>query len=474
MPSSQEDGKQRDWQLAIAALFIAAVLFLPVQVPVGSTEESLDDEHASLLFDSHDTSFSLNSLPLNGTSLALWSNDSIRASNSAQLTLSVEGTDVYTTLGDILRDTRKLAIPLPKKIPGTLRIRLASNGIAEKSALIIRMQQKNPAEPAYTLYGKKPLAIALIDRLYAEPLEAGDIEYVWQEGNAVLQNQNPYAKAATSDYGSNKFATYFPISYIASAIIQKSGASSFEEFTRVIRPIVIVSQLLTALCVLFYLYRKNRLILGILGFFLVMFHRFTLYPLRVAHIDFPAMFFLIVGMMLLKRKPMLAYLAIGLSLGIKQMAIFIIPIILIYIWQQYASRKQLGIALASIAIIPAIAFASFAIDNPKGVLASILFSVSRQATGDIATPDIAAMLSTESSLARILMFGLMALAYLAVWKKQAGLFGATLAVFVVFAGFNPVLFYQYLAWIIPFVPLAISEAALSAARLQLSRRFHNT
>ena len=103
----------------------------------------------------------------------------------------------------------------------------------------------------------------------------------------------------------------------------------------------------------------------------------------------------------------------------------------------------------------------------------MVFSVSRQATGDIATPDIATMLSTEGPFARISMLGMMLLIYLAVWKKQIGIFAAALATFTVFAGFNPVLFYQYLAWIIPFIPLALNEAALPGALSQSSRRLHD-
>ena len=108
----------------------------------------------------------------------------------------------------------------------------------------------------------KKLAILALIVVLSFAAYAAISEYVWQEGTAVLQNKNPYAKAANSDYGSNKFATYFPVSYIASAIIQKADSSSFENFTRVIRPIVIVSQLLAALSILYYLYRKNHLILG--------------------------------------------------------------------------------------------------------------------------------------------------------------------------------------------------------------------
>ena len=43
-------------------------------------------------------------------------------------------------------------------------------------------------------------------------------------------------------------------------------------------------------------------------------------------------------------------------------------------------------------------------------------------------------------------------------QKKIGLFTSMLCIFVIFIGFNPVIYYQYLTWAIPFIPLAAWES----------------
>ena len=55
------------------------------------------------------------------------------------------------------------------------------------------------------------------------------------------------------------------------------------------------------------------------------------------------------------------------------------------------------------------------------------------------------------------MLGLMALVYYATWLKKIGPFVTGLLIMVVFVDFNSVLFRQYMAWVVPLVPLAVVE-----------------
>jgi hypothetical protein len=63
----------------------------------------------------------------------------------------------------------------------------------------------------------------------------------------------------------------------------------------------------------------------------------------------------------------------------------------------------------------------------------------------------------EGAAARLPLLGLVALVYLASLRGALRPYGAALLALATFAGFNPVAFAQYLAWVIPFLPLAAFE-----------------
>jgi hypothetical protein len=443
--------------LLLGCIGIILVFLLPIPVAEVTHEENPQDGAAKMVYADHGLIFAIPDAPPHMSGIALWMGDTLRAPKDTPLTISIGHTELATSLHAVFSGNRKITIPISPSLPQEpITIQISANSLNEKNSIRIRTQQSNAEVPAYTLYVRKPVWKALLGKLYSQQAVANDIEYVWREGTAILNNRNPYATAATVRDG-DKYPSYLPLSYIVSATIQKMGFSSFESWLVIARPIILVSQVLSACFVLFYLYKKGKLLLGILGFFLIIFHRFTLYPARVTHIDFPAISLLLLGMMLLSKRPKLGYLAISASLAIKHIAVFLIPLLLIYEWHRTRSMKSILLACMFILIVPVITLSSFIIDSPIGTTRSILFSLSRTATGDFASPDITGMLSLEGFSARIPLFGMMLLVYITALRKEIAIYGASLAVFAIFIGFNPVLFFQYLAWIIPFIPLALAE-----------------
>ncbi len=448
--------------LLFATLGIALILILPISVATVTKNENPDDLKALPVYRNNPAVFTIHSLPRGTRSISLRTGDTLHAPLSTELTIDISHNPPFqTTLKKLLHEERKILIPMQKGTEGTVLIKISSASLQKEKTLFLRTQQDNENIPTYTLYTSKPAILALIQRLYAQNASADDIQYVWREGKAITAYNNPYKNAESSLRNGDKYSPYFPLSYIVSAGIQKVGFTSFEAWLSIVRPVVLMSQLIAALLVLLFLYKKGSLYVGVFGFFLILFHRFTLYPARVTHIDFPAIAFLLAGTMLLYKRQKTAYLLIGISLAIKQMAIFLVPLLLIMEWRTHRSIRNIVTASICMAIVPILSFLPFFVNNPQGTLRSIIFSAYRQSTGDFATPDIATMLSLEGLVARLPMLGMMSLVYVAAWKKQVRMFGATLAIFIVFIGFNPVLFFQYLTWIIPFIPLAISESAIT-------------
>lgn len=453
---------------------IIGSLLIPVPFAEVTVEENPDDVTAQYLSQASSIELSIENIPQNAISIIFWTSDTLRAPLDTVIVLRIgDAAATHTTLKKILSNERKLVIPIYDNA-SSLSIKIQTPALDNKKAILLRTQQNNGATLAYSIMVRKPFIQAILEKLYAQQALAGDIEYVWREGTEILNGKNPYAKAGVDTKHGSKYAAYFPLSYIISAGIQKMGFASFDSWLTVIRPIIFISQLISALLALLYCYKKEKLFIGIFGFFLILFHRFALYPARVSHVDFPAIAFLLIGIMLLSKKPRTAYMLIGTSLAIKQMAIFTIPALLIYAWHQNKSFKKVTMSFVLMALVPIVTLIPFIIDSPKGTAQSILFAVERAATGDFASPDIATTLDIHGIWARIPMLGMFLLVYLACWRREMYIFGATLAIFIIFAGFNPVLFFQYLAWIIPFVPLAISEATLSGTPSQSFRQLRDT
>lgn len=438
-----------------ALLVIICILLIPVSVPITSIEENPDDAASYILSKDHPISFHLDFIPPGTSAIAFWTGNS-EIHLPAQIEVTFPGEEQKTiSLERSLVEERKIIIPLPRT--SSLDLELTAPPIPDTKPLMLRTAQGAKDTLAYTLYEHKPLLFALVERLYDHDATADDIEYVWKEGAAIAEGNNPYERAVKSQYRDGKYATYFPLSYLTSALIQKAGFASFESWLTVVRPLVLFFQIGTALLVLFYSYKKNALLLGIVGFFLILFHRFTLYPARVHQIDFPALFFLILGIMLLIRKPKTGYLVIGISLAIKHISIILLPVFLIWEYTQHKSKKGVAVSLILLLAVPTLTILPFFIQSPLGVFYSLSFSSSRSSGGDFSSPDLAALLSVNGNFPKFFMYGLILFVILAFRKKEIELFGACLIILTIFIGFNQVLFFQYLAWIIPFIPLALLE-----------------
>ena len=308
-------------------------------------------------------------------------------------------------------------------------------------------------------------------RLWQTNTKGEDIYYIWGEGQRILGGENPYARVLEGNMRDNdKYATYLPLFYELAALTQLAGLRDYQPWIAFWRLIFLLFDLGIAVVIFAALYRRRLLLAALFGAAFWLFNRWTLHVVQVAHMDFVALFLLVLSLELLDRHWIVSLLLFGASLAIKQIGVFMVPLYLLWTWQA-ANRdtavKRTLIAVAAIVAIPLLASLPFLIWNAEGLIKSVLFSATRLPADHFGAPSIDGHMGWIGIPAKLPTLALMVLAYLIAWRKQAGRYISTLFVMVAFADFNSVLFRQYLVWVVPFIPLVLcdlSDRSMSIAR----------
>ena len=283
-----------------------------------------------------------------------------------------------------------------------------------------------------------------------------DIYSTYIEGDRLLRGVNPYERVLDGDMRVNrKYATYFPIFYYLSWWSQAAGLREFTAWLSLWRVVFLIFNLLIA-ALLFYLPdRKGIAALALLAVLFWSFNRWTLHVARTFDLDFLPVYFMLLSLHLFKRNKLASYLLLGLSLGIKQMGIFLVPVYLIWTWQESGrhARRNLMVAILAISSIPLITSLPFMGWNLVGFLKSITFSASRDPAAVFEAYSLDALLGVSGMYSKIPMLVLMALVYWLVWTGKTGRYLPALLVMAVFVFFNSVLFTSYMVWIVPLILL---------------------
>ncbi len=294
-------------------------------------------------------------------------------------------------------------------------------------------------------------------------LEKQDISVLFNEGILLQKGENPYArvKLLEGDLEWNHGnATYFPIFFYLTWLTQRLGLEDIFYWLIFWRVAFLVANLgIAALLFLIIYHRFDNRILAIFAALFWLFSRWTLHVTMIFHIEFIAIFFFLLSLSFWPKNKIFSLLAFGLSLGIKQIAIFMVPIYLIWIWQETGSKnlKLFGKLVLTMSSIPLLASLPFLIWDLESFIRSVLLSATRIAESHFGIPAVDALLELSGFSAKLPMLGLMAIIYYAIWHKKIGPFVSALLVMVVFVDFNSVLFRQYMAWVVPLIPLAVLE-----------------
>jgi uncharacterized membrane protein len=197
------------------------------------------------------------------------------------------------------------------------------------------------------------------------------------------------------------------------------------------------------------------------------FNRWTLHASATVALDFIPIFLMVLSLGLFEKYRRTSLLLFGFSLAIKQIAIFLMPLYLIWEYQKSRSWPKVLIAGLWMASIPLLASVPFLLWNAEGFVKSIAFSATRIALDHFGAESIDVIFNLSGLLARtpflLMLFG----AYYASWQGSVGRYGAAMLVMGIFVAFNSILFTHYPVWLMPLLPLAVSEHMSSPDKVQV-------
>lgn len=290
-----------------------------------------------------------------------------------------------------------------------------------------------------------------------------DVFFNHREGQRILNGINPYARVLHGDMLHNeKYATLFPLFYELSAGVQMLGLHDFDLWIEFWKFVFLLAYLGIALIIFQAPHKRGLTTLGLFGAFFVLLNRWSLDLIVITDIDFIPIFLLVASIVLIPKHRVLSYLLFGLSLAIKQVAIFMLPVYLIWAWQA-SGRRFTRLFLRDvilIGLIPILSSLPFLIWNWEGFIKSILFSTTRISIASRGVLSLDALLGWSGILAKLPMLVLLLFIYILVWQKKLKPGLTALLILVVFAGLNSVSYPSYLAWTMPFIPLAANELAI--------------
>lgn len=300
-----------------------------------------------------------------------------------------------------------------------------------------------------------------------DELKQEDIYFIWSEGKRIALGENPYGRILNSDLRINdKYPTYFPVTYLAIALFHKLGFTEFQDWLIIWRPLSWLFHVGLVVLIFRAFQRRGVWLLGAVSVGILVFGRWSLYIVRVHHVEFAAIFFLIYSLVILKKRTQLSLFMYSLSLGIKHIAVFLLPLYLIYLWIE-ANRgdrfRKVGLGILLILSVPVLTSLPFIVLNAESFFKSIAFSATRYGAVHVGgAPSIDLFIAKifpwfVGFKAKLIMLSLMGLTYLSFWREKIHVFIASTITMMIFLYFNSVLFLQYFIWPLSLLLLAFSE-----------------
>jgi uncharacterized membrane protein len=329
--------------------------------------------------------------------------------------------------------------------------------------MIARLRTWSQEHWLFLVLGLVVLAMAFVAlrinlRFWGIDTWESDTYYSWVEGQRILERSNPYERILHGDMKENrKYATYFPLFYEMSALTQLAGYGRYELWIGFYRYIFLACNLAIGFALYALTFSRGAWALSLLVVLFWYFNRWVLTASQIAALDFIPIFLMVLSLGIFERHRRTSLLLFGLSLAIKQIAIFIAPLYLVWEYQQSRSFKNTVIAGLWIASVPLITSIPFLVWNAEGFIKSIAFSVTRDASALRNWESIDMVVDLKGFFARIPILVMLMGTYLASWQKAIGRYGAAMLVMAIFLCFNPVLFVQYFVWLMPLLLLTASE-----------------
>jgi hypothetical protein len=148
-----------------------------------------------------------------------------------------------------------------------------------------------------------------------------DICYAYVEGQRLLTGENPYVRVLQGDMLTNeKYATYSPVFYLFSALLQMAGWRTYDACIEVWRVLAVV--------------QYTGIGLAASAFWMAS-HWATL-VLTILHLDLAALLLLVLSMLSWQKHRVTSLLLLSASLGLKRISVFVVPLYLAWAWKDAA------------------------------------------------------------------------------------------------------------------------------------------
>lgn len=190
-----------------------------------------------------------------------------------------------------------------------------------------------------------------------------------------------------------------------------------------------------------------------------LFNRWTLTVISIVHLDFVALLFLVASLLVFPKNRRSGLLLYSLSLAFKQIAIFLLPLYLIWIWLSLDKDRWKKVIEAALLIgsVPLLSSIPFLIWNAKGFVLSILFSFTRFGASVFSAYSLDDFMDWNGFLGRLPMLALLIYVYWLVSSRQIRRYTGAFLAMSVFIGFNSVLYVQYMLWLVPLALLLVLD-----------------
>ena len=311
------------------------------------------------------------------------------------------------------------------------------------------------------------LAVRIHLRFWSMDTVGSDTYYAWVEGRRINDGRNPYERILHGNMEeNNKYATYFPLFYEASALVQRMGLRQYQEWIDFWRYIFLLCNIATGAALCLTLFSKRTWVLALLAMLFWYFNRWTLHTSATVALDFIPILLMILSLVLHDKYRKTSLVFYSISLATKQIAIFLAPLYLIWEYQETRSIKKVMIAGLWIISVPLLTSLPFLFWNAEGFIRSLGFSATRIALNHFGAESIDSILNLNGLLARIPFLMILVSAYAAAWQRSLARYGAAMIVMGIFIAFNSVVFQHYPTWLMPLLPLAAGEWILAPGAVQ--------
>jgi hypothetical protein len=308
--------------------------------------------------------------------------------------------------------------------------------------------------------------------------QGSDIRFEYLHAQRIGAGENIYADILNQDLlTNNKYATLLPLYYYflhgVVSLTQVDGIPNFEGFMDLHRSILLVAELSTALFTYLIFRREDKHLLGFLSATFLMFNRWIINNIASGKQDVIAIAFLMASLYFFTSKKsrdhIISYFLFGMSLGLKQIGIFLAPIYVMPLLVGRDSIKAFLINMLAFSIPTFVVGLPIIINSPAAFYYSMLFSFTREPNklnSDFGYRNMLVLynVGVEKNniryylLPRLPLVVFSFLNFILLLARKIPLYLYCLTSLFIFIAFNPVLFSQYFTWVPPFLFLSALKA----------------